>query len=224
MTRPTPRLRAALLSLAVLAAVPLAAPAPVLAQQGAQRAALGPEQMAALKRVETYFNGVRSLSGDFTQIGPDGSRTNGKFFLLKPGKIRFYYAAPSTLDIIADGKSLVVRDRKLATQDVYPLGQTPLRFLLQPDLNLARDTNVVAVYDDPNTVSVAIEEKSTIGGTSRLLLVFGGEGGALELKQWTVTDPQGLDTTVSVSNLDARTRPDDKLFVVDYRRDPMSNR
>lgn len=222
MPAPMTRLRAAFLSLAVLAAVPVSAPA--FAQSAGERTTMGPEQLQALKRVETYYNSVRNLAGDFTQIAPDGSRTTGKFFLSKPGKLRFYYAAPSALDIIADGKSLVVRDRKLSTQDVYPLGQTPLRFLLQPNLNLMKDTNVVAVYDDPNTVSVAIEETNKIAGTSRLLMVFGGDGGALELKQWTVTDAQGLDTTVSVSGLDSATRPDDKLFVVDYRRDPLSNR
>lgn len=211
-------LRAALLSLAVLAAVP-AASLPAFAQQRAQ---LSPAQADALKRVNTYYNGVRVLSGAFTQIAPNGQRTEGKFFLSKPGKLRFHYAAPSTLDIVADGKSLVVRDRRLNTQDVYPLGQTPLRFLLQNNLDLTRDANVIAVYDDPNTVSVAIEEKSTVGGTSRLLLVFGGDGGAMELKQWTVTDPQGLETTVSVSDLDTSTKPDDRLFVVNYKRDPIN--
>jgi outer membrane lipoprotein-sorting protein len=216
------RFRALFLALAAFATTLAAVPA--VAQKAPARAALTQAQSAALQRVHAYFNGVRYLSGDFTQIGPDGNRTTGKFFLSKPGKIRFYYASPSTIDIIADGKSLVVRDRRLNTQDVYPLGQTPLRFLLQPDLNLQRDANVVAVYDDPNTVSVAIEEKSTIGGTSRLLLVFGGEGGSLELKQWTVTDPQGLDTTVSVSGLDGSTKPDDKLFVVNYQRDVLNKR
>ena len=29
-----------------------------------------------------------------------------------------------------------------------------------------------------------------------------------QLKQWTVTDPQGYDTTVAVSNLDTNRRPD----------------
>ncbi len=47
---------------------------------------------------------------------------------------------------IADGSSVVVRDRKLATQDLYPLSQTPLRFLLADRIDLLRDTNVVGVY------------------------------------------------------------------------------
>jgi len=42
----------------------------------------------------------------------------------------------------------------------------------------------------------------------------------LQLKQWTVTDPQGLDTTVAVYNLDATKKPDPNLFVINYQRNP----
>jgi outer membrane lipoprotein-sorting protein len=173
----------------------------------------------AVAKVNTYFNGIRTLVGNFSQIAPDGSRTQGKFFLSKPGKARFYYQAPSTTDIIADGKSLVVRDRKLATQDVYPLGQTPLKFLLDPNLDLATDSKVVGVAEQGGQVSVALEENSTFGGKSRVLLVFAEDGpNGMQLKQWTITDPQGLDTTVLVSELDTNSKPDDKLFKVDYTR------
>lgn len=183
-----------------------------------------PSEEQTLAKVNTYFNGIRTLVGNFTQVGPDGSKAGGKFFLQKPGKVRFYYQRPSTTDIIADGKSLVVRDRKLATQDVYPLGQTPLKFLLDNHLDLARDSKVVAVYEEPGLVSVAIEEETTFGGKARVLIVFGTQDQKnFELKQWTITDPQGLDTTVAVSELDTATKPDEKLFAVDYKREITRN-
>ena len=120
--------------------------------------------------------------------------------------MRFEYDAPSPIELIADGQSVVVRDRKLATQDVYPLSQTPLRFLLADRIDLMKDTNVVAVYADDVFVTVVIEEKNTLVGTSRLMMMFGAKD--MQLKQWTVTDPQGYDTTVAVYNLDTTQRPD----------------
>ena len=180
---------------------------------------VGKGEGQTLRKVNTYFNGIRTLVGNFTQVGPDGSRTGGKFFLAKPGRVRFYYQQPSTTDIIADGRSVVVRDRKLATQDVYPLSQTPLKFLLDPNLDLARDSKVVGVYEEPGLVSVAIEEETTFGGKARVLLSFASvDANTFELKQWTITDAQGLDTTIAVSDLDSRTKPDEKLFKVDYTR------
>jgi len=38
----------------------------------------------------------------------------------------------------------------------------------------------------------------------------------MQLKQWTVTDPQGYDTTVAVYDLDTSKRPDPSMFKIDY--------
>ena len=89
--------------------------------------------------------------------------------------MRFEYDPPSPIEIIADGSSVVVRDRKLATQDLYPLSQTPLRFLLADRIDLLRDTNVVGVYADDVFVTVVIEERQALIGTSRLMMMFGAK-------------------------------------------------
>ncbi len=179
-------------------------------------------QRAILQRVNTYFNGIQVLSGNFIQQAPSGGRSEGRFFLRKPGKLRFEFDPPSKLQIIADGKSVAVRDKALATQDIYPLSQTPLRYLLQPNIDLLRDTKVVSITTEPEIFTIAIEETNKIAGTSRLLLVFGGP--EYELKQWTVTDPQGMDTTVIVYNLDSASMPNDRLFAIDYTIDPANRR
>ena len=146
-----------------------------------------------------------------------GGRTEGSFYIQKPGRVRFQYNPPSPIDIIADGSSVVVRDRKLATQDLYLLSQTPLRYLLADRIDLLRDTDVVSVTADDTFATVVIEEKQIAVGTSRLMMMFDSK--SLELKQWTVTDPQGFDTTVAVYNLDTTKKPDPNLFVINYQRD-----
>ncbi len=171
-------------------------------------------QKAQAAKVSAYLSSLQTLVGNFVQVGPDGSKTQGDFYIQKPGKVRFEYDAPSPIDIVADGSSLVVRDRKLATQDVYPLSQTPLRFLLSDRIDLMKDTNVVGVSADDVFVSVTIEEKQALVGTSRLLLMFGAKDG--QLKQWTVTDPQGYDTTIAVYNLDSSKKLDPGMFKIDF--------
>jgi outer membrane lipoprotein-sorting protein len=109
-----------------------------------------------------------------------------------------------------------VRDRRLATQDVYPLSQTPLRFLLADHVDLTKDTHLVSVFADDVFVTVVVEEKNGIVGTSRLMIMFSAKD--MQLKQWTVTDPQGYDTTIAVYNLDTSKRPDPALFKIDYTR------
>jgi outer membrane lipoprotein-sorting protein len=174
------------------------------------------KQRAQVDKVSAYLSSVQQLTGTFVQVGPDGGRTRGEFYIQKPGKVRFEYEPPSRIEIVADGQSVIVRDRKLATQDLYPLSQTPLRFLLSDRIDLLKDTNVVSVKADDVFVTVTIEEKQALIGTSRLMMMVGAKDN--QLKQWTVTDPQGYDTTVAVSNLDTSKRPDPGLFKIDYTR------
>jgi outer membrane lipoprotein-sorting protein len=173
-------------------------------------------QRTLVDRISSYLSGMRQVVGKFVQVGPDGRKTQGELYLQKPGKLRFEYDDPSPIQLIADGTSLVVRDRRLATQDLYPLGQTPLRFLLADKVDLLRDTNVVSVYSDDIFSTVVIEERQTLGGKHKLMLMFDAKD--LTLKQWTVTDPQGFDTTVAVYNLDMTKKPDPALFKINYER------
>ena len=176
-------------------------------------------QRALAERVSQYLSSVRTPHGNSVQVGPDGSQSQGEFFLQKPGQVRFDYDPPSPIELIADGQSVVVRDRKLATQDLYPLSQTPLRFLLSDKLDLLKDTNVIGVHKDDLFINVTIEEKHPLVGTHRLMLMFGAKDS--ELKQWTITDPQGYDTTIAIFNTNTTHRPDPSLFKIDYtlRRD-----
>jgi outer membrane lipoprotein-sorting protein len=179
-------------------------------------AAFNPSQRAQADKVSQYLSSVQQLTGKFVQVGPDGTRVRGEFYIQKPGKVRFEYDPPTPIEIVADGQSVVVRNSRLATQDLYPLSQTPLRFLLSDRIDLLRDTNVVGIRSDDVFVTIVIEEKQALIGTSRLMMMVGAKD--FQLKQWTVTDPQGYDTTVAVSNLDSSKRADPNLFRIDYTR------
>ena len=181
-----------------------------------QPGALDAQQRALVTRVNGYLTSVHTLIGDFVQIGPDGRRTEGKFYLQKPGRMRFEYNDPNPLELVADGKSLAIRDRKLATQDLLLLSQTPLRFLLSDRVDLLKEGNLVNVYQDDVFITLVVDEKQTFAGTHRLMLMFSTKDA--QLKQWTVTDPQGYDTTVALYNLDSSKKPDAGLFRINYER------
>ncbi|KUL95315.1 hypothetical protein DK26_14540 [Bosea sp. WAO] len=170
----------------------------------------------AVERLNAYFNGFATLQGDFIQFAADGRRFEGKIYVQRPGKMRFEYRPPVTMEVIADGTSVAIRDKKLATQDLYSIGQTPLKFLLKEHMDLARDSTVTGVSTKGDILSVKIEDRSTLGGTSKITLNF--DLTANELRQWVVIDPQGYETSVSLYNLDTQRRPDQKNFVINYER------
>ena len=82
---------------------------------------IGDQQDAAVERVNAYFNGITSLQGNFEQVDSNNKRATGRFYVLRPGKLRFDYAAPSTLRIVSDGHFLAIEDSSLKTIEKYPL-------------------------------------------------------------------------------------------------------
>ncbi|HLW90634.1 MAG TPA: outer-membrane lipoprotein carrier protein LolA [Roseiarcus sp.] len=175
----------------------------------------------AVKRANAYFDSMQSMIADFVLIGADGKRSEGKLYVQRPGRMLFQYAPPDRLEIVADGRSVAVRDQKMNTQDLYFIGQTPLKFLLADHIDIARDTKVTQVASDPSAVSIVIEDKATFGGSATITLLF--DPTTFALKQWTVLDAQGLQTVVTLFNVDLSTPPDPSLFKIDEQQRMMNS-
>jgi outer membrane lipoprotein-sorting protein len=198
---------------------PQAAPPPITTAAAPATAAVasGPlTERQIVERANGYFNAITSLTGTFAQVGGDGRRLSGKLYLQRPGKVRFEYDSPATLEVVADGTTVAVRDSKLATQDVYPIGQTPLKFLLRDKIEFGRDLKVTEVATDSEEARISLEDRSTLGGTSKITLFFNKD--ISDLSRWKIVDPQGFQTTVALANLERNARVDQQLFVINYQR------
>ncbi|MGC1862387.1 MAG: outer-membrane lipoprotein carrier protein LolA, partial [Methylocystis sp.] len=171
------------------------------------------DRAEAIKRANAFFNTSPVLNADFVQIGSDGKRSEGKLYSQRAGRVRFEYAEPATLELVADGARVMVRDLKLKTQDIYAIDQTPLKFLLKEKIDFEHDVRVLDVTTDDNGVVISLEDKVTFGGTSHLKLIFDPK--TFKLRQWQITDPQGYETLLSLFNIDQKRTPDPALFKID---------
>ncbi len=168
-----------------------------------------------IQRINQSLNAATALVGDFQQINADGRRRTGRLYVLRPGKLRFDYNPPSQLEVISDGSNVAVIDKRVPQQDLYGIGQTPLKFLVAERIDVARDTKVLGVRREKDEVILDIEDRNTVAGTSRIRIHFAGD--TFMLRRWTVTDPQGIPTTVQLANLSTQQRPDRSLFVINYQ-------
>jgi outer membrane lipoprotein-sorting protein len=166
----------------------------------------------AVKRANAFFNASPVMTADFVQIGADGKRSEGKLHVQRAGRVRFEYAQPATMEVVADGAQVAVRDRKLNTQDLYFINQTPLKFLMKEKIDLEKDVTVQSVDIEDSGVTIFIEDKATFGGTSHLRLIF--DPRSFKLKQWQVKDPQGYETLITLFNIDQTKTPDPALFKI----------
>jgi outer membrane lipoprotein-sorting protein len=166
------------------------------------------QQQIALANISAYFNSFRLMEGEFIQFGPGGEQSEGVFFMNRPGKIRFHFRPPTRLDIISDGSSVAVRDGRTRTQDLYPLSKTPLRYLLTDRIDFTSPDLVNAVHEEPDVISIVIVERSALVD-GKLTLIF--DRRTYELRQWVVTDAQGLNTSVAIFNT-ATGKPQDPNY------------
>jgi outer membrane lipoprotein-sorting protein len=160
---------------------------------------IGEAQAKAVERINAYFNNITNLQGSFDQVDSNDKRTGGRFYVQRPGKIRFDYAPPSALRIVADGHFLAIEDSDLKTVEKYPIQSTPFRLLLADAVDLSRDARIVGVESQEGTLAISLEDKTgDAAGSIKLLFDNGPE---LQLKQWLITDAQGLTTTVTVNDV-----------------------
>jgi len=176
---------------------------------------LSPEQLATVQAVNRYFNSITTFEGKFLQTAPDGSETNGYFVISRPGKMRFRYYPPSKLDIIVDGRTVAVDDKAMQSQTLYLLSETPLRFLLDKNINLLEEAVVQSVSADSDFIVIRLQDPGTFV-TSHLTLYF--DARTTELKQWTVTDDQGYDTTVAIYETKVGNPTNPEWFEINYSK------
>ncbi len=175
--------------------------------------ALTDEERGVLAAIAARLSAVETMDGEFIQFNPNGDQLQGKFFIARPGRVRFQYDPPTTVSVIADGKSVLIFDKKLQTYDIWPLSQTPLRLLLDKNLDLATSEKVTRVGVAPDLVEVELQDETRFSAGT-LNLIF--DRANLDLKQWTVTDQQGLQTMVALYNVETGKQLESDLFKIDY--------
>lgn len=188
----------------------LIAAAPGQAEAATDASELSIAELAAIEIVGGYLSDIRTMQGNFEQTAPDGQVTQGRFFIERPGRMRFDYALPSHLTVISDGTWVAVQDRKLKTSERYPLAATPLRMFLSRDLDLMRDSQVLDV--DPhaqNRISITLRDPSSEAGGTLTLYFDPVEN---QLDSWIVSDAQGLDTYVEFRDVVRGEPIDQRVF------------
>ncbi|GJM00852.1 MAG: outer-membrane lipoprotein carrier protein [Methyloligella sp.] len=188
---------------------------------GLTPATMTEQQKTVVIQINEYLNRLTNLNGRFLQVNPDDGKQKGKFYIKRPGRIRFDYAPPSLQVIISDGDYLSIEDRDIDTVDRYPLENTPFRILLAKDVNILRDAIIKTVTEtDEETSITMIDRKGKAIGQIQL---FFNKVPEFELREWKVTDQSGQITRVILSHLDYEKKIDGKLFKLDVGQNKIFN-
>ncbi|MFD2261951.1 outer membrane lipoprotein carrier protein LolA [Lacibacterium aquatile] len=198
---------AALIASLFLIASPLAA-------QNAKPATLTQQDRADIARVETYLTGLKAVSAKFLQVNSDGGIARGQFYLSRPGKMRFEYAPPTPILMVADGTLLVYHNRELVETTNLPLASTPIGILVRERVKMDGDVTITGVQRGANLLRVSLR-KTSDPDQGELTLIFSDN--PFKLEQWEVLDSQRKNTKITLIDMRDEDKLDPQLFVF---RDP----
>ncbi len=169
-----------------------------------------------IERIERYLSGISTIVSDFTQVAPDGSLANGKFYMKRPGKMRWQYNPPTPVLMVSSGTELVFYDYELEQVSHIPLDGSLISFLAQDKITFGGKVGITKFSNEASVIriEVAQKDKPTEG---KLMLEFSDK--PLSLRNMVVTDATGQTTTVALQNAKFGTEIDSKLFVfIDPRK------
>jgi outer membrane lipoprotein-sorting protein len=163
--------------------------------------AQAPVQPGTLDEAVAALRGISTMRADFTQTDRNGQRVGGVLTLKRPGRIRFQYQQGVPMLIVSDGKALTMIDYQVRQVQRWPIGNSPLGALLDPNRDVSR-FGTLQPTADPNVVSIEVRDRShpEYGVITLIFVRRASAPGGLELVSWVALDSQNKRTTIRLSN------------------------
>ena len=182
------RFRALALGLAPLAAAAMVAPTAVVAQSN------------GLAQVQSHLKAVNTMTANFTQTGRRGQTLNGTLTIKRPGKVRFDYGRNANMLVVGDGRALTFVDYDVNQVQRWPINDSPLSVLLNPNQDLARFSRVVRNDNQVLMIEARDPRRKEFGTITIAFAKSAQAPGGLVLEGWNTVDAQNNMTQVRLSN------------------------
>ena len=194
------RLRALALAAAPIA-IAAVAPAPAVAQAA-----------SGLNQVQAHLRAVDTMTARFTQTDRRGRALNGTLSLKRPGKIRFDYGRNANMLVVGDGRALTFVDYDVNDVQRWPINDSPLSVLLNPNQDLSRFARVVR--DDRQVLMIEARDprRREFGTITIAFAKVAGAPAGLTLQGWNTVDAQNNLTSVRLSGQRFNVPVADSLF------------
>lgn len=182
-------LGAGALALGAAGAVELVPAAPVRAEPSGEV----DQAVAALRAIAT-------MRANFEQTDRNGQRLSGVMTLKRPGRIRFQYQPGVPLLIVSDGRALTMIDYEVRQVQRWPIKNSPLGALLDPNRDVARYARLIPT-GHPDVLSLEIKDpRHPEYGTITMIFIRDAKApGGWQLDSWVALDSQNKRTTVRLS-------------------------
>ncbi|NBB64151.1 outer membrane lipoprotein carrier protein LolA [Pseudomonas sp. ODNR1LW] len=171
---------------------------------------LSADDRAVVQQAQAYLQGLTSAQGNFVETGAGGQRREGRFYLQRPGKMRFEYTNPAGLLVVSDGYNVKRYDPRLNNFQQVPLGRTPLSTFLARNVRLDQGVRIERVTRMAGGGFTLTARDNGRPNDGSVLLSFAGN--PVRLVEWTITDAQGARTRTQLVGLRSASGLASSLF------------
>ncbi|MBA4355978.1 MAG: cell envelope biogenesis protein LolA [Novosphingobium sp.] len=171
------------------------------------------------------LRGISTLKANFVQTDRSGQTITGVLTMKRPGKIRFQYQKGVPLLIVGDGRALTLIDYEVRQVQRWPIGNSPLGALLDPNKDVARFAKLLPT-GDRNVISLQVRDPKhpEYGAITMIFVRNGAAPGGLQLDSWVALDSQNKRTTIRLNGHQYGVAVADKTFKWTDPRRNASNR
>lgn len=158
------------------------------------------QAQSGLEQVRSHLSTVSTMVADFVQTDRKGQSITGTLTLKRPGKIRFQYQKGYPVLVVGDGKALTMIDYEVKQVSRWPIGNSPLGVLLNPEKDLSRIATVT--QNDPQVLVVSARDpkRPEFGTITIAFTKSPAAPSGLMLRGWTIVDAQNNRTVVKLTN------------------------
>lgn len=168
------------------------------------------QSTADLNKIENYLNGISNMEASFVQMASNGATSEGKLYISKPSKIRMEYAPPTDVLIVGNGDEIIFHDKELDQITNIDYSDVPGTKILTETIKIDGKTlKVDDFFKDAGSTTITLEytKEKDMGP---ITLVFSNT--PFELKQWKIIDPQSVEVTLSLYDVQTNAPLDQNLF------------
>lgn len=165
-----------------------------------------------IQKIEKYLNDITTLAAPFEQEDSSGGKSSGTFYLSRPGRLRWDYAPPTPILIVAKGSLVAYYDKELDEVSHISLDDTLAGILTKQKISFGEDGVRITGFEKRNgeiQLTITQDKKEDQGN---LTMVF--KDGSMDLLRMEVVDSIGKNTIVRFANLMYNKPLEKELFVL----------
>lgn len=169
-----------------------------------------------IARVEAYLTDLTTIVADFTQVDANGGLAEGKFYLKRPGKMRWQYKPPTPILLVSNGEALTYYDSELDQVNYIPLDETLAGFLAEPQIKLSSDAITLKQFTAAEAMIRATVVQADKPDEGSLTLELSDR--PLQLQRMVIADATGQRTQIQLQNAQYGEKLPNALFVFEDPR------